>query len=150
MLNKLPPNEKAYEAFSAIADGRVAMHEDYAHITSSDHSKVYEVRWQDHVYYSTDSATYWQGYPGYPVIAVLMEQGKLPHDRQAESLLKNISWKQLNDKHKRNYQAAAEEVFQSLKDNGIDPQPTIQLAHQVNESLAGLDIEVKRGKKLHD
>ena len=34
-----------------------------------------------------DSASYWQGYAGYPVLAVMMKEGRLPYDRElAEKL----------------------------------------------------------------
>ena len=78
MMKKLPPVEKAFEAYSALADGRVEMHDDYALVDSSDGAKTYEVSWQGDTYASTDNGTYWQGYAGYPVIAVLIMQGRLP------------------------------------------------------------------------
>ena len=83
MLEKTGPIEKIYEAYTAIADDRITMHEDHAEVFSSDRSKSYTVSWKDNAYSSDDSATYWQGYPGYPVIAVLMLQGRLLYDRLA-------------------------------------------------------------------
>jgi hypothetical protein len=41
---KQPPKEKVYEAFTAIADGRVEMHEDHAVVTSSGGDKTYLVQ----------------------------------------------------------------------------------------------------------
>lgn len=43
MLNKLPPIEKIYEAYSAIADNRITLYEDYAIVYSSNRSKEYTV-----------------------------------------------------------------------------------------------------------
>ena len=79
-MEKLPPIEKIFEAYSALADGRVTISEDTeeAHIASSDGAKHYTVRWEGSHYTSNDSATYWAGYPGYPVLAVWMKQGILP------------------------------------------------------------------------
>ena len=74
---KVPPIEKIHEAYSAIADERVALKENEAEVKSSDLSKKYLVTWKDDTYSSNDNASYWQGYIGYPVIAVLMLQGKL-------------------------------------------------------------------------
>ena len=86
-MEKLPPIEKVYEAWSAVADGRVALHPDErrAAIASSNGAKTYTVAWNENgsTYSSNDNATYWQGYAGYPVIAVLMLQGRLPLDRAA-------------------------------------------------------------------
>ncbi|MBR2810229.1 MAG: hypothetical protein IKD69_02510, partial [Solobacterium sp.] len=77
MTEKMPPIVKIYEAFSAIADGRVAMGEGHAEVLSSDRTKSYKVFWKGDQYSSDDNASRWQGYPGYPVIAVLMLQGRL-------------------------------------------------------------------------
>ncbi len=149
MLEKLPPEEKAYEAFSVLADHRIEMHENYAHVSSSDRTKVYEVRWQDHTYCSTDSATYWQGYPGYPVIAVLIKQGRLPSNEQAEQIMQGINWKQMNEKHKHNYAEALKEVLDILTAKGVDVTPTEDLARAVNTALGSLDIEVKKCRRKY-
>ena len=119
-MKKMPPIEKAYEAYSAIADSRVEMHEGYALVDSSDQAKTYEVAWEGNAYSSTDNGTYWQGYAGYPVIAVLVLQGRLPQP-PADTLadLAGVPWKQLNDAHKRDYAAAADEALAKLR--VIDP-----------------------------
>lgn len=84
-MEKLPPLAKVFEAWSALADGRVALdaEERRASVASSNGAKAYTVAWSEDgaVYSSNDSATYWQGYAGYPVITVLMAQGRLPFDR---------------------------------------------------------------------
>ena len=147
MLKKLPPVEKAYEAFSAIGDGRVEMHEEYAVIRSSDASRQYTVEWDGNKYMSDDSATFWQGYPGYPVIAVLMLQGRLPMDEDVCRKMKGIAWKTINDAHKRNYSAALDEVMNDLETRGTDTSDIRKLADNVNEQLAVLDIETGRKRK---
>ena len=147
MLKKLPPAEKVYEAFSAIGDGRVEMLEEYAIIRSSDASKQYTVEWDGDKYTSDDSATFWQGYPGYPVIAVLMLQGRLPMDEDVCRKMKGIAWKKINDAHKRNYSAALDEVMNDLEACGTDTSDIRKLADIVNEQLALLDIETGRKRK---
>lgn len=42
-MEKLPPLQKVYEAWSALADGRVEMGEDEATVTSSNGAKHYTV-----------------------------------------------------------------------------------------------------------
>ena len=135
MTKKNPPAEKVYEAFSAVADSRIRMYEDYALIDSSDRSKTYEVSWKDDVYASSDNATYWQGYPGYPVIAVLMKQGKLSCDEAVCMKMKGVPWKQLNDRHKRNYAEAVKEVLENLKQQGAETADITALAETVNNEL---------------
>ena len=91
-MEKLPPIAKVYEAWSAVADGRMVLHpnERCATVASSNAQKEYTVTWDeaDAVHSSKDNATYWQGYAGYPVIAVLMEQGALPLDRADENRIR--------------------------------------------------------------
>lgn len=145
-MKKMPPLEKIFEAYSAVADGRVEMGAGSAKVTSSDHAKQYTVRWEDGVYSSSDSATYWAGYAGYPVIAVLMLQGRLKLDRTAAELFKGINWKQLNDKHKSKYDQAVREVLDSLEAKGIDTSEAKKSADEVYLQLESLDIELKRGK----
>ncbi|MDO4193389.1 MAG: hypothetical protein Q4D46_01260 [Erysipelotrichaceae bacterium] len=147
MLKKLPPSEKVYEAFSAIGDERVEMHEDHAIIRSSDASKQYTVEWDGDKYTSDDSATFWQGYPGYPVIAVLMLQGRLSMDEDVCRKMKGIAWKSINDAHKRDYSAALSEVMNDLEACGTDTSDIRKLADIVNEQLALLDIETGRKRK---
>lgn len=81
-MEKMPPVEKIYEAWSAVADGRVTIDDAArkATVVSSDRTREYTVSWSDDgsVYNSNDNATYWRGYAGYPVIAVMMMQGRLP------------------------------------------------------------------------
>jgi hypothetical protein len=70
---KSPPKAKVYEALSAVADGRVTlMGGEKAEVVSSDGTKTYHVEWSpdSNQITSNDNASYWQGYMGYPIIAV--------------------------------------------------------------------------------
>lgn len=145
-MEKMPPFEKIYEAFGAIADGRVAMRENSASVHSSNREKVYTVLWEGDIYRSSDSATYWQGYPGYPVIVVLMLQGKLPYHVEVAKLFCGVNWAQLNKKHKRNYVAAAAEVLDSLAKRGADVSAITRAANDAYTALEQLDIELGRAK----
>lgn len=147
MLKKLPPEEKVYEAFSAIGDQRITMGDQSAEVRSSDGSKTYTVEWDEHRYASDDNATFWQGYPGYPVIAVLMKQGKLSCDEAVCMKMKGIPWKQLNDRHKRNYAEAVMEVLENLKQQGAETADITALAETVNNELKTIDIETGRKRK---
>jgi hypothetical protein len=142
-MEKLPPIEKIYEAFSAVADHRVSMSESEASVSSSNGEKTYTVTWQGSIYTSNDSASYWQGYPGYPIIAVLMLQGKLSLDREIAGLFSGINWTELNARYKRDYAAAVRSVIQE-RHGDVE---TIRLAaNKVFEEIKKLEITVKRGK----
>ena len=99
-MEKMPPIAKIYEAYTCIADKRVQLEENRAFVTSSDGKKKYNVSWKENIYVSNDNASFWQGYPGYPVIAVLILQHKLPFKENIISLFKNINWHALNEKYR--------------------------------------------------
>lgn len=143
-MEKLPPLQKVYEAWSALADGRVQIGQQEATVTSSNGAKRYTVTWDGDTYASNDSASYWQGYAGYPVLAVLMEQGRLPYDSQLAEKLSGIDWNALNKKHKRNYEAAAEEAFEAT---GFTPEEKARAkadAEDVLGELSKLPLQIKR------
>lgn len=140
-MKKMPPIEKVYEAWTAVADERVALQSDYAVVMSSDGAKEYSVRFNDNVYSSDDNATYWQGYAGYPVIAVLMLQGRLPLNMEEANKWSGINWTELNRKHKRDYAAAVAEI-ERLR--GIDAVQARIEADKVMNALAELPIVLKR------
>ncbi|HIW75268.1 MULTISPECIES: hypothetical protein [Gordonibacter] len=145
-MEKLPPLEKVYEAWSALADGRVSVCADErrATVASSNGQKEYTVAWDadGHVYSSNDNATYWQGYAGYPVLAVLMEQGQLPLDHAAAEAFTGVNWTELNERFKRNYAAAVAHV---TNERDLDATQLDASAHAVMDALAALDLTIKRG-----
>ena len=146
-MDKKSPIEKIYEAYSAIADRRVYIDENSATVISSSGEKEYKVQWYQNVYSSTDNATFWQHYPGYPIIAVLMLQGALPLDCKIAGYFSGVNWTEINHKHKRNYVASVAEVMESIKDNGGDIDRINDEIANVYEELCALDIKIKRGKK---
>lgn len=141
----LPPIEKIYEAFSAIADGRIKMIDGFAQISSSDYKKEYTVKWNEDVYSSNDNASYWQGYMGYPLIAVLMLQGKVTYDHNITGYFRDINWKQLNAKYKNNYAIAASVILDGLTAAGIDTEYIKAEVNKIYEQLKCLDIKRERG-----
>lgn len=145
MLDKLPPIEKIYEAYSAIADDRIILHADHAIVLSSDRSKAYTVAWDGSTYTSNDNATYWQGYAGYPVIGVLMKQGNLPLDMSIASHFIGINWTELNKTFKRDYAKAAQAVLDSLSCSNDEKEQVRTALHDTYEAVKLLDIKVKRG-----
>lgn len=148
-MDKLPPLSKVYEAYSAVADGRVTFENADANagralVRSSNGAKTYTVTWRDggSVYTSNDSATYWQGYAGYPVIAVLMEQGRLPLDRAVADEFAHVNWTELNARFKRDYAAAVAGV---VAERNLDARGVEQAAETAYRALESLGISVKRG-----
>lgn len=138
---KYPPIAKIYEAYTCIADNRVEFYENEAIVTSSDGKKKYIVKWKDNIFASNDNATFWQGYPGYPVIAVLMIQNKLSYDEEIIKFFKNINWHELNNKYKRDYDKAVEEVLNNIDfDKGKIKGET----NRIYEELKQMNINIQK------
>lgn len=142
-MKKLPPVEKIYEAYSALADGRVTMSKDSqtALVLSSSKTKKYTVSWDDDNYSSNDNASYWQGYPGYPIIAVLMLQGRVSYDKDIAKLFAHINWTALNQKFKNDYTKAVNFI---IKEHNYDSESIKAAVNQVFDELKASTIYVKR------
>lgn len=144
MAVKMPPVEKIHEAYGAIVDQRITMKENEADIVSSDLSKTYLVTWKENVYTSNDNASYWQGYAGYPILAVLMLQGKLSLNREIAGHFKGIDWKKRNTEHKNKYAEVVKEIMDELEQSGINVEEINQEIQKVYQEIAGLNISTKR------
>lgn len=141
-MKKMPPIQKILEAYTAIVDKHVELKNNEALVTSSNDAKTYTVSWEDNIYHSNDNATYWQGYAGYPIIAVLMLQGKIPFDQKLADNFASVNWNEVNAKFKRNYAKAASEV---IKEKGLDEKEVMVELERVYEALKDLPITIKRG-----
>ena len=149
MAKKTPP-EKIYEAWSALASGRLELAADAsaaageAAVRSSNGEKTYHVSWRGPVFSSDDNASWWQGYPGYPVIATMMKLGLLPLDETAARLFADVDWNAANKRAKGDYAKALREVEDGL---GLDQTQREQAAHAASlafEALEKLEFVMKR------
>ena len=141
---KVPPIEKIHEAYSAIADGRILLRDTEADVSSSDFAKQYLVKWNDETYSSNDNASYWKGYLGYPIIAVLMLQGKLSYDKEIAGYFKGINWKKLNTEHKNDYSKAVKQIMDELERSGVDCDQINNEVDKVYKEIEQLAINTKR------
>jgi hypothetical protein len=106
---KLPVRAKVIEALTAVLDGRVRLLEERrALVGSSDGTKQYTVTWSEDgvAWKSSDPATVFQSTIGYPIIAVMIRTGRLTADLELAAPLRGIPWKELNDRFRRDYEAA--------------------------------------------
>lgn len=141
---KIPPIEKIHEAYSAIADGRIVLREQEAEVSSSDFSKKYFITWNDETYSSNDNASYWNNSLGYPIIAVLMLQGKLSLDKEIASYFKGINWKKLNTEHKNKYSEVVKKIMEKFELDGIDCNKINTEVNKVYKEIEQLTIHTKR------
>lgn len=148
-MKKLPPIEKIYEAYTAIADNRIrlvatpsfAAEKGTADVKSSDGTKSYTVSWDIRQYSSDDNATFWQGYAGYPVIALMMLQGLVPYEKSVACGFSHVNWTELNARHKRDYAAAVSEIVQS---RNLDREAVALAAAEAYSALERLDAVIVR------
>jgi hypothetical protein len=148
---KLPPRAKVFEAFTAVADGRVRLAgPGSATVTSSRGDKTYLVEWSDDggTVAANDNASYWQGYLGYPAVAVLLERGTLHADPDAVGAVAGVPWHDLNKRFKRDYEAAVAHVLEALAADGGDPALVEREVAAVLDQLAALDLQrAGRGRR---
>lgn len=146
----MPPIAKVYEALSAVADGRVKLAgETSAEVLSSERDKTYAVKWSMDrpVITSNDNATRWQGYIGYPIIAVLLQAGRIPYDPAAAAELAAVPWHALNKQFRRDYDAAVGHVLAQLRERGGDADAIRQEAQRIYAALADLQLERPEPKR---
>jgi len=140
---KLPPKEKVHEALSAALEDRVEFTaDDRADVWSSDRSKRYTVTWSADrsSFGANDNASFYQGYMGYPIIAVMLKLDILPFRPEECGALVDVPWKAINKKFKNNYAQAVNEV---LNERVAEPDKRQAIDHYVDEvfsKLADLDI----------
>ncbi len=146
---KLPPKAKIYEALSAVADNRVKItSETSAVVTSSSLDKNYTVTWSEDLTHitSNDNASHWQGYVGYPIVAVLLVKGKMKFDRKIAGHLAGIAWKKVNKQFKNDYDKAIEAVLVSLGKKGIDTRTIREEVDRIMRQLERLPLSKLPGR----
>ena len=122
---KMPPLIKIYEALGALADERVRLEdEQHATVLSSDGKKTYqvEISADGRTISSNDNASYWQGYLGYPAVAVMLKRGLCQVRADIISALAGIRWNELNRRFRNNYGRTVEEVMRLVEQRGYDPE----------------------------
>ncbi len=141
---KMPPKAKVYEALSAVADGRVRITgERTAEVTSSSGDKKYRISWGEgfSTVMSDDNASLFQGYIGYPIIAVLLQVGRLSHNKDIAAALAGVPWKVLNTKFKRDYNRAVDSVLEEIGERGGPRIEIVREADLIYEQLGNLALQ---------
>ncbi len=148
---KMPPRAKVFEAFTAIADGRARLTgPGSATVTSSRRDKIYDVAWSDdgRTVTANDNASYWQGYLGYPIVAVLLARGELRADDHAVDAMAGVPWHDLNRRFKRDYEAAVAQVLGEVEARGGDSALVEREVAAVLNQLRALDLRREgRGRR---
>jgi hypothetical protein len=135
---QMPPLAKIYEAIGALGDGRVQLEDErHASVVSSDRSKTYQVELSadGREISANDNASYWQGYLGYPAIAVMLKRGLCPVRAEAVSALSGIPWNELNRRFRNDYSRTIAEVMRRAEERGFDSKMITAEAEAVLSQL---------------
>lgn len=139
---KHPPVPKIYEALGTVADGRIELNGDTAKVFSSSGQKFYEVQYDpaENAIMANDNASYWQGYLGYPAIAMLFKLGVLEYKAELAGLLKGIAWKDLNQKFKNNFEKTVAHIEESMSDE--DREKLHAYISQIDKDIKKLKLSL--------
>lgn len=140
MKLKTPPRIKVLEALGAIADGRIKKVDEHYEVVSSEGDRIYSVKINGEKAYSNDNGTTYRNYIGYPIIAVLMLEGKLKYDDKISKSLKGIDWKRLNETYK-NYAKVEEIVEKIAEERGVNKEEINKIIEEVLNELRRLSLE---------
>lgn len=115
---KNPPIIKIYEALGAVSDDRIEISGNTAKVYSSSRNKFYDVNFdpEEKTIMTNDNGSYWKGYLGYPAIAFLIKTGTLSYDKKIANLLKDIAWKDVNQKFKNDFDKTLDYILSSKSD----------------------------------
>lgn len=141
---KMPPKAKVYEALSSVADKRVSLTgRTTAQVQSSSRDKTYDVEWSEnmHEITSNDNASYWQGYTGYPLIAALLQIGKISFNPRIAHMLADVPWKSVNKQFKRDYDKAINHVLDGIEAKGDSRTEIIQEVENIYGQLGSLELQ---------
>ena len=134
----MPPPIKIYEALGAIGDGRVRLEDErHASVESSEGDKTYQVELSDdgREISSNDNGSYWQGYIGYPAIAVLLMRVLYRAPANVIDALAGVPWKELNRKFKNDYDQTLIEVNKTVEASGHDPDAVASEVDSIMDAL---------------
>jgi hypothetical protein len=140
----MPKKAKVYEALGAVADGRVRLvGPARAEVVSSTGERTYTVTWSDdgRAFSSNDNASYWQRSMGYPIIAVLLAEGRLAYDPALAAPLAGVAWKRLIEGFKRDYDKAVTAALQAAEEHGADRAAIVAHAEAIYAQLEALRLE---------
>ena len=148
MLWTLPPKHKIYEALGAVADGRIEIIDPNSKIIearqySSSRQKYYTILYNpaQNQIMPNDNATWYVGCLGYPAISLLLFIEKIKYDAAILSYFKDISFKDINQKYKNDFDQANLEIVAMILARGLGEVKLNMESDSIFEQLAELKLE---------
>lgn len=149
---RIPPLIKIYEALGAIVDDRILVSGNSAKVYSSSGNKYYDVTYDasKKAIMTNDNGSFWKGYLGYPAIAYLIKTGTLPYEVDLANLLKNIMWKDLNQKFKNDFDKTLEYILEPISEDNrnklnIFANNVLLEIEKLNLSMLGKKVKPPEG-----
>ncbi|OGJ15869.1 hypothetical protein A3K73_01750 [Candidatus Pacearchaeota archaeon RBG_13_36_9] len=146
---KLPPKIKIYEALGCVGDKRIDVSGNEAKVFSSSKGKFYSVEYNEstNAIMCNDNGSYWQGYLGYPSIAFLMLKGRIKFNQESAEAFKDVKWKDLNTKFKRDYWKTEEFALEKAREKGMDISKLLEDINSIFEQIKKLNMDLL-GEKI--
>ena len=132
-----------YEALSAIADNRISLINDTkAKCFSTSGNKYYEIEYNPETksIISNDNMAYYVKEISYPMISYLLITNKIDFNKEILKQLRNIKWKDINQKNRNNYMKSVEEVLESIEE-ASDRRLLIEEANRIFEIILNLELK---------
>jgi hypothetical protein len=147
---KQPPSIKIYEALGALADGRVHVEGTTAKVWASTGDKYYDVVYEPatDAISANDNGSYWQGYLGYPSVALLAALGVIKYRTDVAEWLKGVPWKEVNTRFKNDYNKVEAAVRERLRQiEGFHEEALDEQIHLISEQISGLQLNRLQSRK---
>jgi hypothetical protein len=148
MLWQLPPKYKIYEALGVMADGRIEIVNSESEVIearqySSSRGKFYTILYNPTLnqIMPNDNATWYVGYLGYPAISLLLFLEKIKYDISILPYFADISFKDINQKHKNDFEQANLEIVDLILARGLDKAKLDDQVDSIFEQLTNLKLE---------
>lgn len=144
---KQPPVIKIYEALGAVADGRVEVSGNTVKVYSSSGNKFYDVSYDGdaNAIMTNDNGSYWKGYLGYPAISYLFKIGVLEYREDLANLLKEIKWKDINQKFKNDFDKTLPHIEESLTES--QKTELSKYVKEIEQKIVELDLNLLGAKQ---
>lgn len=145
---KIPPKSKIFEALGAIGDGRLEVFEHTAKAYSSSKNKFYTINYDEtnNAIMCNDNNSYYQGYLGYPAIAFLLNIGKISFNPKSVDILKDVKWKDLNQKLKKDGKNDPEGLVTFVKNGlllkGVNIKALDEDINNILQQIIHLDLNI--------
>lgn len=143
---KVPHIIKIPEAYSAIADFRFKIENEFVRVFSSDYTKVYTVEIFPDGYASNDNMSFNNGILGYPIVVAMMISGKLGYNKEIVNLFAGVNWTKLNIECNKDFSLSYSTILKKFIACGIDVTVVRENVDIVYEELKNIIPSISRKK----